>query len=354
MRKIGFRYNLLRGGAHYAQLRADESAVPVIRMDDGGAIKMSFSGTFAPMARDADGRAVQPNWLTDEIQPVLRVDNVNHPLGVFLPATVREETADGIESVKIDAYDRCWRVRDTNSAELLYWPAGTPYLDAVEQLLTAAGIQTAFKTPCADEFAEAREDWEPGTSYLTVANQLLAEINYKPVWFDENGIAILEPAAVPDASAIRQRFDSADKGTRMLRQLNRETDVWSAPNVFTVVCANPDKDDLMRATAVNDNPQSPLSTIRRGRRICHFEQVDNIPDQNALAACAEKLRNESMITGEEITVTTGLRTGFGVDTVVGLRYGDLTAIGIETGFEMRLEVGGQMTHHIKRVVYNLD
>lgn len=354
MRRIGFRFFLLRGGAYCAQLRALESSVPVIRMEDAGAIKMSFSGAFDPIARDADGRAVQPNWLTDEIQPVLRVDGVNHPLGVFLPATVREETADGIESVKIDAYDRCWRVRDTNSASLLYWPAGTPYLDAVEQLLTAAGIQTVFKTPCADEFTEAREDWEPGASYLSVANQLLAEINYKPVWFDENGIAILEPAAVPEAASIAQRFDSADTGTRMLRQLNRETDVWSAPNVFTVSCANPDKGDLMTATAVNDNPQSPLSTVRRGRRICSYTQVANIPSQEALQAYADKLRNESLITGEEITVTTGLRYGFGVDTVVGLRFGDLTAIGIETGFEMRLEVGGQMTHHIKKVVYNLD
>lgn len=354
MRKISFRYNLLREGAHYAQLFADESSVPVIRMDDGGAVKMSFSGVFAPYARDADRRKVAPNWLTDEIQPVLRIDGAEHPLGIFLPATIREEEQDGLELVKVDAYDRGLRVRDTNSAELLYWPAGTLYLDAVEQLLTAAGIQTVFKTPNAAELAEAREGWEPGVSYLAVANELLAEINYKPVWFSETGIAMLEPAAVPDASAIRHRFDSADRETRMVRQLGRETDIWNAPNVFHVTCANPEKDGLMSATAVNDNPQSPLSTVRRGRRICRFEQVNNIADQAALNAYAEKLRNDSMISGETITVTTGLRFGFGVDDVVGIHYGDLTAIGIERGFEMRLEVGGRMTHRIERVVYNLE
>lgn len=354
MRRIGFRFFLLRGGAYCAELRALESSAPVIRMDDAGAIKMSFSGTFARYARDADRRPIEPDWLSDEIQPALRIGGVNYPIGVFLPATVREEDNEGLQTVKIDAYDRCWRVRDTNRAELLYWPAGTLYLDAIEQLLTAAGIETVFKVPCPDEFTEAREDWEPGVSYLTVANQLLEEINYKPVWFDSNGIAVLEPAAVPDAANITRMFDSADKSTLLLPQLSRETDVWQAPNVWTVTCANPDKVALMSATAVNENPQSPLSVPRRGRRICSYRQVDNIASQEALQAYADKLRDESMITGERITVKTGLRAGFGVDTVVGLHYGDFTAIGIERGFEMRLEVGGQMTHHIERVVYSLD
>lgn len=354
MRRVAFRYFLLRGGAVCAQLRAVKGSAPVIRMDDEGDIKMSFSGVFSPFARDASRRRFEINWLSDEIQPALQINGVLHPLGIFLPATVREDDKDGLQTVRVEAYDRCWRVRDTNSASLLYWPKGTLYLDAVEQLLTAAGIQTVFKTPNDAELPEAREDWDLGVSYLSVANQLLAEINYKPVWFDANGVAMLEPEAVPSPENITQRFDSSDKKTRVLRQLSCETDIFQAPNVFTVTCANPEKDEIMTATAVNENPQSPLSTVRRGRRICHFEQVNNIPSQEALDAYAVKLRNDSMITGETITVATGLRVGFGVDDVVGLRYGDLTAIAIERGYEMRLEVGGRMTHRLERIVYNLE
>lgn len=354
MRRIGFRYYLLRGGAVLGQLRARTDAAPVIRMDDGGDIKVSFSGTFSTWALDGWGRRVEPNFLTDEIQPAMIVNRETRPLGVFLPATVRREEQDGVESVQLECYDRTWRVRDTNSESLLYWPRGTRYLDAVEQLLTAAGIQTVFKTPNAAEFTEDREDWDLGVSNLTVANQLLGEIGYKPVWFDVNGIAVLEPAAVPSPENIRHRMDSADRSTRLLRRIRRETDIFSAPNVFTVSCANPDKDELMVATAENRNPQSPLSTVRRGRRICSFQQVDNIPSQEDLQAYADKLRNESMITGETIEVSTGLRAGFGVDDVVALRYGDLTALCIERGYEMRLEVGGEMSHRLERIVYNLE
>lgn len=354
MRRIGFRYFLLRGGAVFGQLRALEDSPPVIRMDRSGEIKMSFTGNFDPVARDFRWSPVRVNWLTDEIQPIMLLNRARYALGVFAPATVREDEEDGLKSVSVEGYDRCWRVRDTNSASLLYWPRGTRYLDAIKQLLTASGIETVFAVPNTAEFAEDREDWDVGVSNLTVINQLLGEINYKPLWFDETGAARLEPAAVPSPENIRHRMDTADPRTLVLRQIKRETDIFQAPNVFTVACANPEKSALMTATAENRNPQSPLSTVRRGRRICSFLQVDNIPSQEALDAYAVKLRNESMITGESIEIRTGLRHGFGVDDVVGLRYGDLTAICMERGFEMRLEVGGAMTHRLERVVYNLD
>ncbi len=354
MRKIGFRYNLLRGGAYYAQLRALDSSPPRIRMDDGGEIKTGFSGTFAPYARDAAWRLQEVNWLTDEIQPVIVIDGAEHPLGVFAVATPTEEEVDGLRSVRVECYDRGWLVRDTRTETLLYWRRGTPVLDAVEQLLTAAGIRAIFKTPSAAVFQEDREDWDVGTSHLTIANQLLSEINYNPLWFNAFGAAILGPVTVPDASTIAHRFDTRDKSTRVLPGISRTTDVYAAPNVFLCTCAHPDKDELMLAVAENANPQSPLSTVRRGRRIVQKIAVDNINSPEDLQAYANRLRNESMITGESIQLSTGLLPGFGVGDVVALRYGELSALCIEHGYDMELAVGGRMTHRLEKVVYNLD
>lgn len=354
MRKIAFKYLLLRGNAYCAELLADENSTPTIRMNDSGEIKTSFSGRFAPEARDADGNAVAIDWLSDEIQPVLIIDGVSHPLGVFAPATPKKDDNGVTESVYVAAYDRCWRVRDMRSESLLYWPAGTLYLDAVEQLLTAAGIQTVFKTPSAETFSEAREGWAPGTDYLSVANELLREINYNPLWFDASGNAVLEPVSVPDASAIEHTFDADDPDTRVLPGISRTTDIYSAPNVFTVTCANPDKSGILTATSANENPQSPLSVQRRGRRICDFRQVNNIASQSALQAYADRLRDESMITGETINVSTGLLPGFGVADVVAMHYKEALGVCIERAYTMELRVGGRMTHTLEKVVYNLD
>lgn len=352
-REVSFRYNLLRGGAFCGLLQADMSTAPTVRMDDGSEIKTAFSALFHPQARDVNGRELEINWLSDEIQPVMIVDGVKYPLGVFMPATPVFET-DTAERVSVQCYDRCWRVRDTRSERLLYWPRNTGYLDAIGQLLNEAGIRTVFAVPSTEVFAEPREDWEIGESYLTVINQLLGEINYNPLWFDASGNAVLEPASAPEASRIEHVFDANDPDTLVIPGISRETDIYSAPNTFIVVCANPDKGIIMTARAANENPQSPLSVPRRGRSITQVVRVDNIASQAALQACADRLRNESLLSGETVRIKTGLRPGFGVSDIAALHYGDLTTLCVEHSYSMELTVGGKMQHVLERVVYNLE
>ena len=353
-RRIRFQYHLLRGGAFCAYLRADKSTTPVIRMDDGGEIKTSFAATFAPDAVDADGNPVPIDWLSDEIQPVMIINGVQHKLGVFSCAKSSDVTRMKSRRVEIQAYDRGWKVRDTKQAELLYWPSGTPYLTAIGQLINAAGAGAYFATPNAAVFAEDREDWTPGVSYLEVVNELLQEINYKPLYFNVDGFAVLEPVSMPTAADIKHVYDSNDPETLLIRNLIRESDVYSTPNVFIAYCANPDKNGNMTSTAVNDNPQSPLSVQRRGRQIVELVQVNNIASQDALDDYAEWLRDKSMIRGELMKFPTGLRPDIGVADAVGLVYDTVADIGIEHAYTMNLEVGGRMEHTVERIVYNLE
>jgi hypothetical protein len=356
LREISFRYDLLRNGAFYAFLKADESAVPTIRMDDSAEIKTGFSASFAPTARDADGAPMPINWLTDEIEPVMILNGAEYPLGVFMPAKVTYTKRMGAQRVNVDCYDRCWRVRDTKSASLLYWPSGTAYLDAIKQLLAGAGIGTVFAGVSSAVFSTDREDWPLGVSYLTVVNDLLEEINFKPLYFDETGAAILEPAVLPTADNIKQVFDMSDPETLCVPEVSREADYYEAPNVFIVCCANPDMDGNLIARAANENPQSPLSVQRRGREIVSVQQVDNIANQDELNAYAAWLRDKSIITGEKLHPKTGLRPGFGVGIAVGFidKDDDIVAVGIEHAYTMPLKAGAQMDHSVERIVYNLD
>lgn len=367
MRSESLRFELLRNGAYCALLRAVEDDTPRLRMRSGESIKMSFNGTFEPTARDADGNPVEINWYSDEIQPVLIVDGVASPLGAFA-VSVPDNTDNGVvDRVEVEAFDRCWRVQRTNSRSRLYWAAGTLVLDAVEQLLSAAGIEVVFKTPSSAVFAVDREEWDIGTSYLDVCNQLLDEIGYQSLWFNSQGAAMLEPKGVPEAGGIehvlkikRPRPDGAppeepgDNEAYLLPGVSRQSDIFNTANVFVAVCASPDLPENLTATAVNDNPQSPLSTVSRGREICEVVYVNSIEDQAALQNYVNKLRDESMIGGETIRVETALLPGWGVGDVVGLDHKELMDVCISQGFEMELKVGGKMTHTLERIVYNLE
>lgn len=346
VRRISFRYIVVRNGADYATLQEIEGSEPTIRMDASGEIKSSFSGTF-----EDPGETV--NWLRDEIRPEMIIDGVTYPLGVFLPGSVLHVETETAKSVQIEAYDRCWRVKDIRTSSPEYFADGVNYIDAIEQLLTQAGIALVAATQTSATLAEARADWSLGTDYLTIINQLLGEINYKDLWFNASGAAVLEPVGVPTAENIQHAINDEDPASLLLPGSDRELDIYNAPNVFVVVCSNPDKSAVMMASSENTNPQSPLSIPRRGRRIVTVEQVDNIADQNALQAYADKLRNDSMITGETISVRTCLLPGYGVDDVTAIQLGDLMAICRERSWSMQLRAGGIMTHTLERVVINL-
>ena len=165
---------------------------------------------------------------------------------------------------------------------------------------------------------------------------------------------MVEPASVPSAENIDHTLDDGNVRSLLLPQIRRETDIYQAPNVFVCVVSNADKSGPLIATAVNDNPQSPLSIPRRGRRIVEIEILDNIADQTELNGYAVRKRNRSLISGETITVKTGLLPGFGVGDVTALHYKDLSTIGVERSWSMELKVGGSMTHRIEKVVIALE
>lgn len=362
IRQEAIRYTLIRGGIAYGEL-FPASTPATLMMNRDGEIKSSLQGEFLAEAIDTRGKPIEVDWVSDEIEPILTIDGIDYSLGVFMPAKVTVNKTEAVKTVNIQAFDRCWRLRDSKVETSLYLASGTSYVENIVNLLTATGITNVIKTESDAVLTEAREDWKTGTSYLTIINQLLSEINYKQLWFDHYGTAIVEPRMLPTAENITHVFTDKQpnplnskevSAIRILPSLSRETDIYSTPNVFICVCSNADKSAGMRAMAENRNPQSPLSISRRGRRIVSVVNLPNIASQSALQTYANNLLSESMIGGEIITIETSLLTGFNVDEVVAITSDEVSGICIERAWSMELVAGGKMTHTLERVVLNLD
>lgn len=347
IRTLDTRIEVLRNGVAHTLLAPEEGTAPTIRMSAGAAIKSSLSGSFVP------NPAI--DWLKDELRPVAVIDGVEHRFGVFAPATVRPEREDGFGTVSVEAYDRCWRL-DTNKTEsLLHLSAGTPYLTAIKRLLAGAGLGLVAAVPTSDSLRSDREDWSIGTSYLTIVNALLAEINYNPIWFDSAGAARLEPIKTATATEIVRTYDSSNSKTMMLPRLSAEIDLYNAPNVFVCVCANPDDKSAppLVATAENRNALSPLSIQRRGTRIVKLIKVNNIASFAALQKYANQQSRASMMLGERIAVSTAILPGCGVGDVVALSHPDVSGVCRETEWTIEFRTGGSMSHRLEKEALEL-
>ena len=341
---ITARFDVLRNNAvtEWA-LEAVGDDAPTVTMNADGVIKMSLAGVFR--------RNDNMDYLNDEIKPYLIIDGREYPVGVYMIGT-RETQSDehGISLDQIEAYDRALKLRQKKTETRLHIDAGTKYLDAIGNLLQDAGIKMVLADESSDTIATDREDWEIGTEYLTIINALLSEINFSSIWFDLDGIARLERYAAPTSANIDHEYR---EGCFSIIQNNytRKVDVFNAPNVFVVTVANPDYEDAMTATGVNDSPLSALSTVSRGRRILATPiKLNNIASQEALQQYANNLAIKSMLATEQTVFYTMLNPVHGVGDVVALYNGELQGIYEETGWMMQLKAGGKMKHTAKKVV----
>lgn len=341
---ITARFDVLRNNAVTEwTLEAVGDDAPTVTMNADGVIKMSLAGVFR--------RNDNMDYLNDEIKPYLIIDGREYPVGVYMIGTCETQSDEhGISLDQIEAYDRALKLRQKKTETRLHIDAGTKYLDAIGNLLQDAGIKMVIADEASDTIATDREDWEIGTEYLAIINALLSEINFSSIWFDLDGIARLERYAAPTSANIDHEYR---EGCFSIIQNNytRKVDVFNAPNVFVVTVANPDYDDAMTATGVNDSPLSALSTVSRGRRILATPiKLDNIASQEALQQYANNLAIKSMLATEQTVFYTMLNPVHGVGDVVALYNGELQGIYEETGWMMQLKAGGKMKHTAKKVV----
>lgn len=340
IRSASYRLDVIRDGGRLCSLPC--AAPPSITASADAEIKTSLSVTVA------DTDAV--DWLRDRLRPILILDGIEYPLGLFLPSTITRTISERGRQLQVEAYDLSYLLTLRKTESILHLNANTPYLTAIESLISDAGIGVVQATPCADRLQTAREDWDMGTPYLEIINQLLGEINYRPAWVDASGILILEPDAPPTAERIDHTYDATTDSSVTLLEASSVSDYHEIPNVFVCVCSNPDYDAPLVATAVNDIAGSRLSVQARGIRIPQVTKVDNIASQAALQAYAERLRDESVLSTETVTISTALMPGHGIYDTIALRHPLASGIYQEIGWELSLEPGAAMTHTLRKAV----
>ena len=119
--------------------------------------------------------------------------------------------------------------------------------------------------------------------------------------------------------------------------------------------SSPARNFPAHSSRFNAIPTSPLSIMRRGRRIVSVETVEGIASQTALETHVKNRMLLSMMGAASYTFTTcgDVERPHGLnDSILMMRDG----IGLLEEQEWTLDCvpGGQMTHTAKKVYYNID
>lgn len=334
-----FEYHIyvMRNGAEFGEaLSVDD---PQIEMVSDAEIKKSLSANLIL----PDGTDI----LHDTLMPCIIVDGITSVLGEYYIGTYTEQTNEyGQSYTEIEAYDGGFLPSRYRTENIIHFSSGANYVDTIQALLIESGVEKIIATANSATLTNDREDWEIGTTYLEIINALLAEINYESLWFDNNGFARIAPKRVADPDAVHHKYTSGQYSILSVPR-SRETDIFDKYNVFVAYVDSADNDELMIATAVNDDPASILSVQNRGRIQAPPQRLDNIASQEELQAYVDSWKSKSMMSTETVSISTAIDKSHEILDTVQLE----DSIYLEYSWSMNLSGEKEMNHTLWREVF---
>lgn len=128
-------------------------------------------------------------------------------------------------------------------------------------------------------------------TWLVFLQDLLAQAKYK-FYLDEEGKILFAPIQKLEQLKPVWTFND-DNSSILYPDINLEHDLYGIPNVVEVVCST--GTEMYTARVVNDDPNSPTSTMNRGREILYREtspNIQGIPSTEQIDEYAESLLEE--------------------------------------------------------------
>lgn len=346
-RYMSFRYELLDAGNVFVQDLADTVLSARVTMNWLADIKRSAVITVRERG--------EIDFLSDRIKPYVRLrvppygtfDYVEWPQGVFLLSTPKRNVDEqNVITREVECYDGL-KVFTDDKVDTRYTVAvGATYTTVISTLLGSIPKSVA---PSAKTLVSAKE-YEPGTTKLSIINDLCGALNYESLSFDEDGVAIVQPYRDPTGRTEEYSY-AADRDSLILPNVDEEIDLFDVANKWTLVVSDPDRPALS-STYTNSDPASPTSTVRRQRTIVDFRTEEDAADQTTLDAKVARLAFEASQVYQALDFTTGLMPIHSGNDVYRIVYPALAvnAKFSEQTWDMELRAGAAMKHRARRVV----
>lgn len=213
-----------------------------------------------------------------------------HPLGTYLVQTPSSSFNGKVRNVSMDAYTPLMELKE-NPPPLGYSIAkDTNIMDIAKQLSHENARAPIVGASCQEklysDFVSNTDD-----TWLSFLSDLIANAKYT-FDLDELGRILFSPKQ--DTASLQPVWTFNDDNSSILYpDITMEHDLYGIPNVVEVAFSQ--DSNVYYARVVNDDPDSPISTVSRGREITHrvtSPSFSGIPTNNEVEEYARKLLSE--------------------------------------------------------------
>ena len=278
MRRETYVYDLLsRDGL---VLRRLEHVAPGGHLSGNSNARIRWSGSIT-----YTGTISQEEWYAYRIRPTLVVNGAETPLGVYVVRPSQSAVTATSTVLTLDLYDRTFIPASDAVDDTFSIPAGVVVTDAVREILASTGETNVAITRDATRLPSGLV-WEPGTSKLTIINDLLASVGYSALWCDFTGAYRVAPYIPPSARPIAHTFNEDSTSIHSPDWVRKQDAL--IPN--KIVCISQETSDTpaMRSVALNEDPASPYSFQSQGVWVAETHTGCEAATQAVLDATARR------------------------------------------------------------------
>lgn len=226
-----------------------------------------------------------------------------HPLGTFLVQTPSTSFDGKVRNLSMDAYTPLLELKETKPPLGYSVIKGTNIMTVARQLTQentrAPVVPASCDTNLFSDFVAETDD-----SWLTFLTDLLLNAKYS-YDLDEMGRILFAPEQ--DTASLQPVWTYNDDNSSILYpNLNMDHDLYGIPNVVEVIYSH--GNGYYYSRVVNDDPNSPTSTVNRGREIIHRVSDPDLigdPTENQIDEYANRLLRELSSLEYTITYTHG-------------------------------------------------
>lgn len=189
-----------------------------------------------------------------------------HPLGTFLVQTPTSDFDGKVRSVSMDTYTPLLELKEGLPPIGYYIAKRENIMDIAYRLVReharAPVVRTEHSKKLFNDFVSNTDD-----TWLTFLSDLVANAKHR-IALDEMGRILFAPDQ--DTASLQPVWIYNDDNSSILYpDFTMEHDLYGVPNVVEVIYS--DGNEYYHARVVNDDPNSPISTVNRGREILHRE-----------------------------------------------------------------------------------
>ena len=210
-----------------------------------------------------------------------------HPLGTFLVQTPSSSFDGKTRNVSMDAYTPLLELKEKQPPIGYYIPKNENIMNMVKRLTQENARAPVSGVNCSaklnyDFVADTEDTW------LTFLTDLTTNAKYA-FDLDELGRILFSPKQ--DTASLQPIWTYDDNNSSILYpDLSIDHDLYGIPNVVEIIYTT--NNNTYYAKVVNDDSNSPTSTMNRGREITYRETKPNLigePTQAQVEKYAEQL-----------------------------------------------------------------